>query len=125
MESHKVWIEQCDAARRIEDDFGTDKALDYLIREKFLNFLEVAETDPGFREEIPAFVAEIRTIFEPWQLAECLETARQSEPFDPSVYEDEDPEDVEMHRQDDLRRSARDLLLVERAREWLLGEEER
>ena len=125
MEPHKVWIEQCDAARRIEDDFGTDKALDYLIREKFLNFLEVAETDTGFREEIPAFVAEIGTIFEPWQLAQCLETARQSEPFDPSIYEDEDPEDVEMHRQDDLRRSARDLLLVERAREWLLGEEER
>jgi len=125
MEPHKVWIEQCDAARRIEDDFGTDKALDYLIREKFLNFLEVAETDTGFREEIPAFVAEIKTIFEPWQMAQCLETARQSEPFDPSIYEDEDPEDVEMHRQDDLRRSARDLLLVERAREWLLGEEER
>ena len=46
MEPCKVWIGQCEAARRIEDDFGTDKALDYLIREKFLNFLEAAETDP-------------------------------------------------------------------------------
>jgi hypothetical protein len=27
-----------------------------------------------------------------------------------------------MERQDDLRRSAADLLLVERAKEWLLGE---
>src|SRR5215213_6343676 len=103
MELPKVWIEQCDAARRVEDQFGTDKAPDYLIREKFLNFLDVAETDAGFRGEIPAFVAEIRAIFEPWQLAQCRETARQSEPFDPSIYEDEDPEDVEMHRQDDLR----------------------
>ena len=118
----KVWVEQCEAARRIEDDFGTDKALDYLIREKFLNFLEAAETDAGFRAEIPAFVAEIKTIFEPWQLAECLETARQTGPFDPDIYEGEDDEIIEIERQNDRRESAADLLLVERAREWLLGE---
>src|SRR3954447_20863338 len=108
MDFCKVWIEQCEAARRIEDDFGTDKALDYLIGEKFLNFLGAAETNPDFRAEISVFVAEIRTIFEPWQLAEYLETARQTEPFDPELYdEDEDPEIVEMERQEDIRRSAR------------------
>ena len=124
MEPAKIWIEQCEAARRIEDDFGTDKALGYLVGEKFLNFLDAAETHPEFRAEIPAFVAEIRAIFEPWQLAEYLETARQTEPFDPSLYdEDDEAEDVEMERQEDIRRSARDLLLVERAREWLLGDE--
>jgi hypothetical protein len=125
MEPCKIWIEKCDAARMIEDEFGTDKALRYLIGEKFLDYLEAAERLPDFRAEIPAFVAEIKTIFEPWQLAEYLETARQSEPFDPSLYdedEDIDPEFVEMERQDDLRRSAADLLLVERAKEWLLGE---
>jgi hypothetical protein len=117
----KTWIEQCNAARNIEDEFGTDKALDYLIREKFLNFLEAAETDAEFRAEIPAFVAEIKTIFETWQLAEELERARQTEPFDPDLYDDDDdPEDIEMERQDDIRRSAIDLLLVEWAREWLL-----
>jgi hypothetical protein len=121
MSPSKIWVEQCEAARGIEDEFGTDKALDYLIGEKFLNFLEAAESHPDLRAEIPAFVAEIRTIFEPWQLAEYLETARQTEPFDPGLYdEDEDPEIVEMERQEDIRRSARDLLLVERAREWLL-----
>ena len=122
MESCKIWIEQCEAAGWIEDEFGTDKALDYLVGEKFLNFLEAAETDADFRAEIPAFVAEIKTIFEPWQLAEYLETARQTEPFDPDLYEDEDDEFIEMERQDDLRRSAADLLLVERAKEWLLGD---
>jgi hypothetical protein len=124
MSPSKIWAEQCEAARGIEDEFGTDKALDYLIGEKFLNFLGAAETNPDFRAEIPAFVAEIRTIFEPWQLAEYLETARQTEPFDPDLDdEDEDPEIVEMERQEDIRRSARDLLLVEQAREWLLGED--
>jgi hypothetical protein len=125
MEPRKVWIEQCEAARRIEDEFGVRNALDYLIGEKFLNYLEAAETHPDFRAEIPAFVAHIRTIFEPWQLAEYLETARQSGPFDPSLYdEDDDPEDIELDRRDDLRRSARDLLLVEQAKGWLLEDME-
>lgn len=69
---------------------------------------------------IPAFVAEIKRIFEPWQLSEFLETARQTEPFDPSLYDDE--EEAEMERKAELRKSAAELLLVERAREWLLGE---
>ena len=122
MEPCKIWIEQCEAAWRVEDEFGTDKALAYLVGEKFLNFLEAAETHPDFRAEVPAFAAEVRAIFEHWQLAEYLETARQSEPFDPGVYEDEDPVDAEMARQEDIRGSARDLLLVEQARGWLLGD---
>jgi len=120
MKSLKIWIEQCEAARAIEDEFGTAKALDYLIREKFLNFLDAAEDDPEFRAEVPAFITEIKRIFERWQLVEYLERARQTEPFDPSVY-DED-EETEMARQDDIRRSARDLLLVERAKEYLLDD---
>jgi hypothetical protein len=123
MELCKVWIEQCEAARGIEDEFGTDKALAYLVGEKFLNFLEAAETHPDFRAEITAFAAEVKTIFERWQLAEYLETARQTEPFDPGIHGDEDPEDIEMHRQENVRRSAQDLLLVERAKGWLLEDE--
>lgn len=121
MEFCKVWIEQCNAARTIDDQFGTDKALEYLVGEKFLNFLEVAETDAEFRAEVPAFATEVKAIFEPWRLAEYLETARQTQPFDPDIYEGEDPETVEDARQDDIRHSARDLLLVEQAREWLLA----
>ena len=69
-----------------------------------------------------AFVAEIKSIFEPWQLAEFLENARQTEPFDSEDYEDEDAEDIEIERQTDIRRCAADMLLVEQAREWLVGE---
>ena len=117
----KIWIEQCKAARGIEEDFGTDKALAYLIGEKFLNFLEAAETDAEFRAEIPDFVTEIKTIFERWQLIEYLDIARRTEPFDLHIYdEDDDPEEIEMDRQEDIRRCTNDLLLVERAKEWLL-----
>ena len=121
MEPCKIWIEQCEATRTIEDEFGTDKALDYLIGEKFLNFLQAAEDHAEWQAEIPAFVAEIKRIFERWQLAEYLEKARQTQPFDPSLYEDDDdPEEMEMAREEDIRLSARDLLLVERAKEYLL-----
>lgn len=134
MEFHKIWIEQCEAARGIENEFGTQKALDYLVGEKFLNFLEAAETDVNFRDEIPEFVARIKGLFERWQLAQYLETALQTEPFDPSLFEpmsspvlgDEevefDAEEVEDMRKDDIRRCTRNLLLMERAKEWLLEE---
>jgi hypothetical protein len=134
-EPHKVWIEQCEAAEGIEEEFGTQKALEYLVGEKFLNFLEAAEIDTDFRGEIPAFVTKIKEVFQRWQLAQYLETARESEPFDPSLFEPRDhsilgeekiefdAEEVEQMRKDDIRQCTRDLLLVERARELLLKDE--
>ena len=82
-----------------------------------MNHFEAAENDPTFQAEVPAFVAEIKGIFEPWQLAEYLRTTRQTEPFDPTIYEDADPEDIKMERKADLCRCAADLLQVERASE--------
>ena len=119
---HKIWIEQCAAARGIEDQFGSVDAMKYLVGEKFIHYLEAAERDAEFRAELPAFVAEIKTIFEQWQLAECLEKAGWTEPFDPTFYEEEgeDAEFIEMERKDNLRRAANEHLLLERAKEWLL-----
>ena len=69
-------------------------------------------------------------------MAAYLETARETEPFDPSLFEPRshpllgeeeiefDAEEIEEMRQDDIRQCTRDLLLVERTREWLLEEEE-
>ncbi len=122
-ELHKMWIEQSEAARNVEDEFGTQTALDYLVGEKFVNFLEAAETNTDFRAEIPKFVAEIKSIFENWQLAAYLATAKETEPFDPSLFDGDDefdPEAVEDMRKEDIRQCTRDLLLVERAKEWLL-----
>ena len=126
MEPHKIWKEQCEAARGIEAEFGTQKALDYLVDEKFINFLEAAETDKDFRSELPAFVVEIKSIFEPWQLAQCLESARERPPFDVADYEEDeafDAEGIEMERQSDVRKCAAELLMLERAKEWLLEDD--
>ncbi len=124
MQPQGIWVEQCEAARGIEDEFGTQKALEYLVGEKFLNFLEAAETHTELQDELPAFVAEVKDIFEPWQLAAYLEVARSTERFDAGIYDDEDPKVVEEERRADIRRCAGDLLVVERAREWLLVDEE-
>ncbi len=34
IEFHKVWIEQCEAARDIREAFGLEKAIGYLVGEK-------------------------------------------------------------------------------------------
>ena len=60
-------------------------------------------------------------------MAQYLEMARETEPFDPSLFDGDDettPDEVEDMRRDDIRQCTRDLLLVERAREWLLEEKE-
>lgn len=67
-------------------------------------------------------------------MTQHLETARETEPFDPSLLEPRshsvlgeeeiefDAEEVEDIRKEGIRQCPRDLLLVERSREWLLGE---
>jgi NAD(P)H-flavin reductase len=76
-EFHKIWVEQCEAARDIRDAFGPQKALGYLIGEKFLNFLEAAEQDAAFACEVPRFVEEIKQIFDRAEIETYLNTVRR------------------------------------------------
>jgi hypothetical protein len=60
-------------------------------------------------------------------LAQYLEMARETEPFDPRLFDGDDettPDEVEDMRRDDIRQCTRDLLLIERAREWLVEDKE-
>lgn len=118
MKTCQIWAEECDVAMAIEAEFGTEKALSYLIGEKFLDFLDASKNDLDFQAEIPAFVAEIKTNFERWQLAEFLE--RQLEPIDPTVCDDEETADFD--NQWAGHHGAAELLLMKRAKEWLVGE---
>jgi len=74
---HPIWREQCDAARSIKERFGTQKALGYLIGEKLLNYLRAANARPDLAAELPSFVAEIRAIFEPYELHAYLSGVRR------------------------------------------------
>ena len=62
-EYHKIWVEQCAATEDIRERFGLESALDYLIGEKLFSGVVAAEQDPLFEQELPAFVAEIRKLF--------------------------------------------------------------
>ena len=118
MKFSQIWIEQCEAARDIEFEFGVPPALDYLIADKFLKFVEAADDDDDFRDELPAFTAEIKTIFEPWQLADYFEQALRQQPIDFSAVLDEDEDTVEMPilQRPDHR------VWVERMKALLIGE---
>ena len=59
----RIWIEQCQAARRVKEHFGLAGALDYLIGEKLLSFAKVAEQRAEFIQELPDFLQEIRAVF--------------------------------------------------------------
>jgi hypothetical protein len=77
IEFHKIWIDQCEAARDIRDAFGPEKAIGYLIGEKFLNYLEASDEDAAFAVKLPRFIEEIRQIFEPTEIRAYLDGVRR------------------------------------------------
>lgn len=80
-ESHKIWIEQCDSARGIKEEFGSQKALGYLIGEKLMNFVQASDDHPKFAEELPKFIAEVRSMFHPSLLKDYLENVQRLGPL--------------------------------------------
>ena len=86
MELHRMWTEQCDATTGIRTAFGVQQALNYLLGEKFLDFIEAAETNHDFKNEVPTFASRITTLFEPEQLAAYLAPAEAGDiPRAPSL----------------------------------------
>ena len=121
IEFHKIWEEQCEATEGIRERFGKDDAMRYLIGEKFLNFLEEGDRRPEFAAEVPKFLVQVKEIFGPHEISEFLDgllhekSAEQDGdwPFD-------DFEDAELEPSDVVNEAAR-LVLIERAKELLLG----
>lgn len=66
------WIEECEVAARIRDNLGVETALDYLVQEKFLNFLNRSEQDTSWAAHIPGYVIVIKALFEPRALEKYL-----------------------------------------------------
>jgi hypothetical protein len=121
MDPTEIIRSQADAARGIREDFGPEKAMGYLIGEKFLNFLEVAETDRRWRQAIPGFVAQIKALFEPYQLAEFLDTPRRLGALGHVASEEAHRMfRDELEEEQRVREDARNLTLLEWARELLL-----
>jgi len=45
---HKIWVQQCRAARGIKRRFGVKSALDDRIGEKLMHFADAAQGHPEF-----------------------------------------------------------------------------
>jgi len=65
----KIWVQQCRATKGIKRHFGAKSALDYLIREKLMNFAQAAEQRPEFARELPRFLVEVWRIFNEYEIA--------------------------------------------------------
>ena len=48
---HKIWIEQCEAAQGIKEQYGVNKAMGYLIGEKLMGFVQAADRDNEFAND--------------------------------------------------------------------------
>lgn len=123
VEPHKMWIKQCEAAQRIREDFGIEKALGYLIGEKLLKFIRIVDVDndPDFEVELPYFVEEIKNIFDPQEIQRYFEKLRRVGALG-HVLNDED---FEMFRaagaiHEDPVSGAEDVLHVKRMKKLLL-----
>ena len=126
IEFHKIWIEQCDAARGIRERFGTEKALGYLIGEKLLEFVRASHTRPEFAGELPSFVAEVKEIFSPSEISVYLGNLKrvgvQGHVLTDGQFEflrDAGAYD------ENIVRGAEDVIIMGRIREMLLGEGDR
>ena len=59
----RKWVAQCEAAKQIKQRFGTGNALEYLVGEKRLGFIEAADRYAEFAQELPHFLDGIRGVF--------------------------------------------------------------
>lgn len=123
IEFHRVWVAQCEAAREIRARRGAQKALGYLIGEKLVEFLRMAERAPEWREQVPLFIAEIKQIFSLEELQGYLDGIRRVGPLG-HVLSDEEFEQFRAAGavEDDPVGGAEDVLRVERARRLLQAE---
>lgn len=121
IEFHKIWIEQCEAARRIKDEYGTEKALGYLIGEKLACFVREAGTRPEFQQELPGFAAEVKQVFEQAEIANYLESLRRVGPLCHTLT-DEQYELFEEAGAVDVSPThwAEDVLVIERIKELIV-----
>ena len=121
-EFSSIWIAQCEAARGIRDDWGTGKALGYLVGEKLLNYIRAADSDPSWDANVPKFVAEIHRIFTDEELNAYFATATRvgvaGHVCTEAQYET--MRDAGAFREDAVT-GASDARLFERARALLLG----
>jgi hypothetical protein len=104
----------------IQEEYGVQKALGYLVGEKLLHHVEAAETRPAFARTLPDFVAAIREMFEPHVLREYLDSVKRVG-AQGHVMDDETFERARGMFHEDVVSAAEDVVRMGRIREMLVG----
>jgi len=118
---HLIWRDQCGAAEGIREQFGSHKALGYLIGEKLVNFAHAAMTDRDFAMELPKFATEVRAMFGTDELRDYLDSVNRIGALG-HICSDDEHGFLRTHGAiaDDPVRGARNILLMEQVRALLL-----
>lgn len=117
-----TWMDQCKAAEDICERFGPDKALGYLIGEKFVTALRFAGSYPDLAKEIPEFAAQIRSLFEAHELTAWFDSVRRLGPLGHTASDKEyQALSAAGAISADPVSGAEEILALDRARELLTG----
>ncbi len=123
MDFHKQWKEQCEAAGGIQERYGTDKALGYLIGEKLLNHMQAAEGNELFEGEITLFCSEIKKMFEPWEIEFYLDNIERTGASGHLMTDDEYKEVGHKMFEFDVVDSAENILRIEKIKSLLINDD--
>lgn len=119
IEFHKIWIQQCEAAEGIREQFGAKDATRYLIGEKLFHFMEASHDRPEFAEELPKFITEIKRIIEPHEIVEFFDDLQAGDIPDPAkLMNGREPGDEELD-EFQVQHDADKILLAENAKALL------
>jgi hypothetical protein len=78
MNPYEQWRKQCAAVPEIRRRFGVEAALNYLVGEKFVVHLSAMNSYPELEAETPKFIAEIKKLFQPCEIAAYFAKAQSA-----------------------------------------------
>ena len=103
----------------IREEFGAEDAIRYLVGEKLMNFIQASDSHPDFAAELPQFVAQIKEIFEPYEITAFFDRLAEESAVDRDeewVFDSFEDAGIEPQ---DIAHEAEKIMLIERAKELL------
>jgi hypothetical protein len=91
----ELWRGYCEAVPGIRERFGLANALEYVVGEKLMTFSQMAESEEGFRAELPAFCERIRCLFTRTEIQGYFESAERESVIDADLLEEASEEEAE------------------------------
>src|SRR5450432_3536866 len=93
--ARQYWRDICDVVPSIREQHGLAAALNYVVGEKLMMFAHTAETEEGFRAELPSFCARIRVLFSKEEIQQHFESVERGSLVEANLFEDISPEEAE------------------------------